>query len=505
MVSTQGTAMHLLRPQPMVHGWFVILGALIGALSLGWYFLEPGLFLLQMPIFLGSILLGGIAWIGVLRYPPPWLPVAMIVFVFFMMDFTLRSSHVSPGGFDIQSVLKGIVWIVLLSFGVVNGIRKVLDDKLLSLFFAYTLFAFFSVFYSRAFFLGLGSSFALLGLACFSGVIGTWSKDTVNKMWQGIFVASAVMAVLSLVFYFVAPEMVIDNNTGPNRLRGLTGSGNSLGPIMSIGVLAGVYLWASCKKKVRILLALGIMLLLISLVWSQSRASMVALFAGFLLVAALSNVFAFIFSAAFACAGVWSLLQPGFLDSLLRGLASIVSRSGRVSEITSFTGRSDIWAGVMAKWLESPWFGYGLGSPRIVVSEAYADQWGNTHESAHNWLLESLISFGITGTSILVIFLALLAWRLWTFKKESAKPDSETLDWPLVLCMRRSFVFCLVSGLMEKAFAGMPNPTLILLTCMAGSCVVLARYQSRVPLAVGCFSAFPCTQLRTVTAGHNGA
>lgn len=499
MVSTQATAMHLLPPQPVFHGWFVILGALVGALTLGWYFLEPGLFLLQMPIFLGSLLLGSIAWMGVLRYPPQWLPVAMIVFVFFMMDFTLRSSHVSPGGFDIQSVLKGIVWIVLLSFGLVNGIRNVFDDKLLFLFFAYTLFAFFSVFYSRAFFLGLGSSFALLGLAFFSGVIGTWSKDTVNKMWHGLFIASVVMAVLSLVFYFVAPEMVIDNNTGPNRLRGLTGSGNSLGPIMSIGVLAGVYFWSSSKKKVRIFLAMGIMFLLISLVLSQSRASMVGLFAGFLLVAVFSNVFAFMLTAVFGCVGIWLLSQPGFLDSLLRGLASFFSRNGRVSEITSFTGRSDIWAGVISKWLESPWFGYGLGSPRIVVAEAYADQWGNTHESAHNWLLESLISFGIVGTLLLVIFLALLAWRLWTFKKESARPDNKTFDWPLVLCMRRSFVFCLVSGLMEKAFAGMPNPTLILLTCMAGSCVVLAR---QVPVAVGCSPFFPCTQLRTATAGY---
>lgn len=455
----------------------------MGALTLGWYLLDPHLFLLQLPIFLCSILLGAFGWFGLLRSPPAWLPVAMIVFIYFAMDFTLRSGNVSGGGFDIQSILKGIAWVFILSFGLANGIRKVFDNRLLLIFFFYTLFAFFSAFYSKAFLLGLGSGIALLALSCFAGVIGTWPKNRLRSMWRGLFIASAVMACLSLVFYFVAPQMAIDNTAGPNRLRGLTGSGNSLGPIMSIGVFAGVYIWSSDKKSLRIFTALGIAFLLAALALSQSRASMFGLLAGFLLVAALSNLFAFMLTAVIGSIGAWTVLQPGLLDSILGGLAGLITRSGRVNEITSFTGRSEIWAGVFAKWLQSPWFGYGLGSPRIIVAEAYRDQWGNTHESAHNWLLESLISFGITGTALLVFFLGILAWQLWTFKKnEMAQKNDYNVDWPLVLCMRRCFVFCLVSGLMEKAFAGMPNPSLILLTCMAGSCVVLAKQGAVVTL-----------------------
>jgi O-antigen ligase len=275
---------------------------------------------------------------------------------------------------------------------------------------------------------------------------------------------------------------------------------------MSIGVFAGVYIWSSYKRPLKIFTVLGIAFLLAALALSQSRSSMIGLIAGFLLVAALSNLFAFMLTAALGSIGTWTILQPGLLDSILGGLASLVSRSGRVAEITSFTGRSEIWAGVFAKWLESPWFGYGLGSPRIIVAEAYRDQWGNTHESAHNWLLESLISFGIAGTTLLVIFLGLMAWRLWTFKQnDSAPKNNESIDWPLVLCMRRCFVFCLISGLMEKAFAGMPNPSLILLTCIAGSCVALTRQGHVASVFAVASPIIFSAHLRPLAIGRNGA
>ncbi|MQY51033.1 hypothetical protein GH865_07070 [Rhodocyclus tenuis] len=467
-------------------GWFAVLAATIGGTTLGWYFNDPGLFFVQLPIFLIALGVGSIAWIGVLRNRSTWLPVSMIGFVFLVMDLTLRSGYVSGGSFDIQSVLKGVAWVFVLTYGLANGAKKLPQDALLLLFFAYTLYAFASAFYSKAMLLGVGSGCALLALSTFAGVIGSWDRATLTRMWGGIFLACVVMGMLSLTLYFVAPQMAIDIVAGPNRLRGATGSGNSLGPIMSIGILLGIYHWSDATKAKRFVLAITLVLLAAALLMSQSRASIFGLIAGILVVAALGNVLVSIVALLLGSVAIWSLYQPGVVDSLLSELAALISRTGRVTEITSFTGRSDIWAAVTHKWLESPWIGFGLGSPRIVIPEAYADRWGNTHESAHNWLLESLISFGIVGTTLLLLFLVALGWRLWRLKKpdaSSASGGTPSTDWPMVLFMRRCFVFCLVSGLMEKAFAGMPSPSLIALSCLAGSCTALAHRKSRPVIA----------------------
>jgi len=211
----------------------------------------------------------------------------------------------------------------------------------------------------------------------------------------------------------------------------------------------------------------------VCLALSESRGSTAGLVAAFVLLASLGRPLVALASSVLALIGGWALLQPGLLDHLMRSVASVVARSGNVNEITTFTGRSEIWAAVIPKWLESPWIGYGLGSPRVVVSQAYTTRWGQTYESAHNWLLESLLSFGVFGTAVLVAFLLALLVSAWRLRGRLRSLPERGPDRALVNCILRCWVFLLVSGLVEKSFAGMPNPTTVLLAFMAGSCVVL--------------------------------
>lgn len=463
--------------------WLALFGLVLCFGALIWFFLSPWLFHLQVSILLLSLLLLVIGGIGVLQSPPAWMWIGLIVFVFGLMDFTIRRGGVEAGGFDIQSVFKGLVWILILIFGLVHGARHVFRDNLLSSLFLYSVFAFGSAFYSRAMFLGVGSGVALLAIAMYASVISAWPEQRVRRMWQGLFITVFILAAASLFLYFVFPDWARDwRASGAGRLKGVTGSGNSLGPIMSAGVIVGTYLLTTMKSKLETFAVLGaVIVILVALVLSQSRASMIGLAMAFLLVAAFRNFFMMLVTAAIAGVLVWTTLQPDIWKESLDLAASVLSRSGRIGEITTFTGRSQIWAAIIPEWLNSPWIGYGLGSPRIIISEAYTGPWGQKFESAHNWLLESLISFGIAGTLLLVIFLGRLGWRLWHFQPPAPRGSDRGIDWQLVITMRRLFIFCLVSGVMEKAFAGMPSPTTILLACMAGSCAVLSKNGAMVP------------------------
>ena len=59
-------------------------------------------------------------------------------------------------------------------------------------------------------------------------------------------------------------------------------------------------------------------------------------------------------------------------------------------QITS--GRSELWAATIHKWLESPWLGWGTGSQ---FWEVYVLSW--PHTQPHNAVLQFLISWGVIG------------------------------------------------------------------------------------------------------------
>lgn len=68
-----------------------------------------------------------------------------------------------------------------------------------------------------------------------------------------------------------------------------------------------------------------------------------------------------------------------------------------------FSGRTEIWIGVMNEVVHKPFFGYGVG----VKASHIAD----THLTTHNMYLQILLEFGIIGV-ILFVFLLIAIWRV---------------------------------------------------------------------------------------------
>jgi O-antigen ligase len=465
-------------PLSLTH-WLTLVFALTSVLALIFMLEAPDLFLLLGPLLLISLASAAAVGTSTLIHPPRWVDVALIVLAFGLMEATLRKGGIGGSRFDSQSLVKGAVWAIVLLYAGIHGARRALSGPLLTALLVYCLFAFGSAFYSKAFALGVGSGIALLAIAFYAAYVSAWPTERVHRLWLALFATIVLMCVLSVVTYFVLPGWARDfRSAGAGRLNGVTGSGNSLGSLAAIGMVIGVYAVRTASSRSHAFLrAFLIVIVAIALSMTQSRSAMIALAAAFIVVFALRSLLTAMVFAGLAAVATWLLLQPQWLQTAMAAVSSALSRTGRVAEITSVTGRTEIWAALLPTSLASPWIGYGLGSPRIVVAEAYVGRWGDRYESAHNWLLESVISVGMVGTALLVVFLVLLAWHLWRLRHrmQLLGPAMERADLLMLVCMQRCFVLVLFRGLTEKGFAGMASPDTVVLAIIAGAVIAVAK------------------------------
>lgn len=474
------------KPEPMnpkgysfhTEGWLSVIGIVLSVTVLVWFFFTPELFLTQLSLLLIALLMTAIGGAYVLKSPPSWLWIGLIVFAFCMMDFSISRGGVQAGGFSVQSVLKGLVWIIVALFGIYHGHRNLFLSFPLAAFFTYTLFAACSASYSPSMGLAIGSGIALIALSTYAGVIAGWSRERVQHLWRVLFISIFVMALVSIIMGFVFPDLAKDyiSGVGSGRLRGVTGSANSLGPILSMGSIAGLYCISSTRTMLKKISYVALLCtVLAALVWTNSRSSIIGLVSSYVLVVMFSSLPGLIVGLIGAALMVWFILQPQLTRDILSFFAGLVSRTGSIEDITTFNGRNDIWTAVYQKWLEQPWFGYGLASPRVVISQVRVSQW-SIYEEAHNALLESLLSFGVFGTALLLLFIISLVVCLFKLRSllKTIGTDGK-VDTMMVTCLIRCVLFLLIYGLMEKAYAGMPNPATIMFALVVGSYVALAR------------------------------
>lgn len=83
----------------------------------------------------------------------------------------------------------------------------------------------------------------------------------------------------------------------------------------------------------------------------------------------------------------------GVIDSPTSTFLSRFARSGDVEELTSLSGRTDLWNYVWWRIQRSPILGYGLGCTRFVIVAGH--EWETHH--AHNVLLNVTLGTGIVG------------------------------------------------------------------------------------------------------------
>jgi len=214
---------------------------------------------------------------------------------------------------------------------------------------------------------------------------------------NAIFVGMGLFNIFSWVVFFAWPEVGVLKEALPDgkfahRMSGLAHS-NVLGQYAGLTVVLGMIMFFTYKRKSKARLGL-IAIALGALVCSLSRTSMVATLVA--LAVAYRRVF---FKREYlqryvvaAMVGIFALMVISTqvdLGAKIKEKMTLISKSGNADELTSATGRSEIWAYSIRLIGERPLIGYGAATSKYYLARYSL--------YTHNMILNVAFSTGIIG------------------------------------------------------------------------------------------------------------
>lgn len=373
-----------------------------------------------------------------------WQLAVLAGLIVFISDGTLRGGI--GRGLDTQSAVKFGLWSIgiLLALWRWAEVKAALKEPASAALAAFGVWCLATSTYSVTPLYTLGASIAFLGI--WVTAVCTAKVFAPGRGLAILISALLIAMVVSLVLYLVLPDRVMTPMDGGRilRLSGLFGSPNNLGRAAALTILLVFLAWRHLRFQQAF--ALTVVALLVCgacLYLSGSRASTLGLLVG--LAVALLGRRPLLMAAVLvflACGVTIFLLSPEARELAV----SLISRSGTVTEVTTFTGRTDIWQFVLEMIRQSPWLGYGFASTREVIPDGYSGAFGWTTTSAHNLWLQAWITTGLIG---LVLVLISMLWSLsQMFTQHLPEADA-------------ALVFVIVVGLFEASALG---PSVNLLT-----------------------------------------
>lgn len=137
------------------------------------------------------------------------------------------------------------------------------------------------------------------------------------------------------------------------------------------------------------------------LAWSSSRSSLIALAGTVLIVAVVRNAS----SRGLTFAGVGLILLLGTASNVsVADLQASYGRNGDVNELTTLTGRTDVWRIAARSVGEHPFEGHGFAGSIEGLRQDVEDETGliwATH--AHNWILQTAYATGLVGLALMAV------------------------------------------------------------------------------------------------------
>ena len=192
-----------------------------------------------------------------------------------------------------------------------------------------------------------------------------------------------------------------------------------------------------------------------TLIETKSRTSVVAFIATLFVIALpygrqrLAFVIPAFAIALGVCAVAYVEMTMG-VDRVIHQVSLKITKTGSVDELTTATGRTEIWGEALRLIAKSPLTGYGGGSSSQVMAEHSGH--------AHNLILEPMVLFGIPAALCVIILLSINVY-------ESILNE--------IFFVRNFTVYLLVLGLVESPLFGLvPDPMMcIWMACVFGSVV----------------------------------
>jgi len=348
-----------------------------------------------------------------------WLPFALaLIFLLIEISF-LSDSTRAPLHYGALAMLA----LPLLPAVGRSGILKTAGFRLYFIYFAWaavTVVYSLSPLYSGARL--IESLLAMVALAACA--LEVRQPEDVSRLLLHFLLAGGVILVLLAVSAVLMPHSVAwatpdENYTarelvsyaksgllveGLNRFRGMLNNPNDVGGLMLIVVGPTLVRWPLAQGRERLLLATMIIASLAFDFMADSRSPLVAIGIG----CALYTIWKWGFRGFLLYAGV--LVLAAAVASFYSGLSAYVARG----DVSTLTGRTDMWKFVIQQIKERPFFGYGYETGGTVFDSRYFPLWWGPwdlgpHSSIHNGYLGHALGVGIPAT-ILWLFIALRPW-----------------------------------------------------------------------------------------------
>lgn len=222
--------------------------------------------------------------------------------------------------------------------------------------------------------------------------------------------------VLSVVFIFLIPSYGVAVGDHAGKWQGVFAHKNLLGNFAAMSFV--FYLWSfSLKKSTQALLGLALsMLLAIGSACSTGLMSIAISTVVYVLLRssiARIKIFSWRYILIFILVAICVLLLYNSLGD---------SQFAIGDKDSSFSDRNRVWAYVLMKFQDAPWFGHGLGQIAAAVTTNDADfksSVGFVVSTAHNGFIEALHDLGIVGLALVVTIITRL------MKVNSSGPEFE--------------------------------------------------------------------------------
>lgn len=448
---------------PIIQGrdlqkWIILAGAFALAVFMGLFVpllgfqssLSTLVFILAL-----SIVIGFAAVVYSAARSRAWALQVFLVISVFLIEATFRQRELTSQAIDAQTLLKLGIWCLalLIAFISTRGLSVSLfqgDIKWLTLF---SLLCLGSTVYSLTPAYTFGGGVAAISYCALA--VCAVEHLTKQQILYSLLIGISLLLILSLALFAMHGGMTAPEGGSVMRLGGITGAPNSLGRSAALGILVVGALVFGHKLPIyswRCLTPLG--LAMACLILSDSRTSMLAVFAAFsLYLLRRRPILGFTVIAAGGMVG----LVLFNLDVPWQQLGQSVTRTGQFSEITTLTGRTDIWYATWNAFLERPLLGYGYGATKVLLPEVYRNFWGFTVPHAHNFYLQTAVTTGIVGLTLVVtavvrqavdyitrpqlfptlVFGFIMIQGLTEAGPMGQAPTIVTLFWTLSLCWKR--------------------------------------------------------------------
>ncbi|MDB2686570.1 O-antigen ligase family protein [Mariniblastus sp.] len=319
-----------------------------------------------------------------------------------LVDVETENSSIGFGG---QALIK-VMFLAL--GGLYGGVGVLTDMKVRRLLLSFPmmwmslllLFFFIAVPTSPTVFSSLAST---ISIACVLTMTATALVQLgVKNVMRTVFYGASTFVLGSWLAYWFMPSVGVfleatTEGQFIHRMGGLAHP-NTLGQTSGVTLVLGLLLYRD-DKKFSWFRALVIVAAAAALIGSLSRTSLLATIFAVVMVFRMHIFQRRCMLTAIACgvAGIILLIAASMftdIESKVGAKLGMLSKSGETSELTSATGRTEIWAKTIELIAQRPAQGYGAATSKVLLKD-YS-------RHTHNLILNIMLSTGVIGGLIAV-------------------------------------------------------------------------------------------------------